>query len=132
MYANRAKCRLRFSPLAARKPTRLPLDLGADDYMAKPFDVGELLARIRAALRRSAPIALEGAPLCFGRVEIDLVAWVLGEVAEAVDEAVARGVILHAQGALSYRHELARLAVENVLAPAHARAMHARILAGLR
>jgi len=72
VYANRAKCRLRFSPLAARKPTRLPLDLGADDYMAKPFDVGELLARIRAALRRSAPIALEGAPLCFGRVEIDL------------------------------------------------------------
>ena len=50
----------------------MPLDLGADDYMAKPFDVGELLARIRAALRRSAPIALEGAPLCFGRVEIDL------------------------------------------------------------
>ena len=28
------------------------LDLGADDYVAKPFAVGELLARIRAALRR--------------------------------------------------------------------------------
>lgn len=28
------------------------LDLGADDYLAKPFDVGELLARVRAALRR--------------------------------------------------------------------------------
>ena len=29
------------------------LDLGADDYVAKPFAVGELLARIRAALRRA-------------------------------------------------------------------------------
>lgn len=31
------------------------LDLGADDYVAKPFSAGELLARIRVALRRSGP-----------------------------------------------------------------------------
>src|SRR6201994_1676585 len=35
------------------------LDSGADDYITKPFSTGELLARIRAALRRSPPSALE-------------------------------------------------------------------------
>jgi len=49
------------------------LDLGADDYVAKPFAVGELLARIRAALRRAAPAAADGADstIRFGDVEAD-------------------------------------------------------------
>ncbi len=49
------------------------LDLGADDYVAKPFAVGELMARVRAALRRSAAIAVgQGGPVRFGSVEVDL------------------------------------------------------------
>ena len=49
------------------------LDLGADDYVAKPFAVGELLARIRAALRRAAPLAQDGADpvVRFGNVQAD-------------------------------------------------------------
>jgi len=49
------------------------LDLGADDYVAKPFAVGELLARIRAALRRAAPVAADGADsvIRFGDVLAD-------------------------------------------------------------
>src|SRR5690349_5752050 len=47
------------------------LDLGADDYVEKPFAVGELLARIRAALRRAVALAQPGAVFRFGRVELD-------------------------------------------------------------
>ena len=50
------------------------LDFGADDFVSKPFGVGELLARIRAALRRSAALATEGpdAIFRFGNIELDL------------------------------------------------------------
>ena len=37
------------------------LDAGADDYLTKPFSTNELLARIRAVLRRRAPEALDSA-----------------------------------------------------------------------
>ena len=46
------------------------LDLGADDYVAKPFTVGEVLARIRAGLRRANTVA-PGPIFRFGRVEVD-------------------------------------------------------------
>jgi len=48
------------------------LDLGADDYIAKPFGVLELLARIRVALRRPVPRSQDDELIRFGRVEIDL------------------------------------------------------------
>ena len=49
------------------------LELGADDYLPKPFEPRELLARIRAVLRRQRGAAGEraGALLRFGRLEID-------------------------------------------------------------
>src|SRR5690348_7015264 len=39
------------------------LDLGADDYLTKPFAVGELMARVRAVLRRSRPPEKPTVPL---------------------------------------------------------------------
>ena len=47
------------------------LELGADDYLPKPFNPRELLARLRAVLRRRRPSAGRTAPLRFGRLEID-------------------------------------------------------------
>ncbi len=45
------------------------LDLGADDYMVKPFELPEMLARLRALLRRSQ--AATSATLSFGVLELD-------------------------------------------------------------
>lgn len=51
------------------------LDAGADDYLTKPFSVGEMLARVRALMRRAARHAGQEAPIvCLGDVVVDLAA----------------------------------------------------------
>jgi len=50
----------------------LALDGGADDYVTKPFSSTELLARVRAALRRSARSAEQHETLRLGRLTVDL------------------------------------------------------------
>jgi two-component system KDP operon response regulator KdpE len=69
------------------------LDAGADDYVTKPFGMGELLARLRAAMRRAAPkgadsitvggitvdfdrhlVTVDGAPVTLSRIEFELLA----------------------------------------------------------
>ena len=48
------------------------LDLGADDYVAKPFDLDELAARVRAVLRRATGVAPGGGVVAFDDIQIDL------------------------------------------------------------
>ena len=74
----RADARLRRLPLLMLTARGEPLDrvlgleLGADDYLAKPFEPRELLARVKALLRRASPEPAAGDELLrFGRLEID-------------------------------------------------------------
>jgi two-component system, OmpR family, alkaline phosphatase synthesis response regulator PhoP len=50
------------------------LDLGADDYITKPFGLQELLARVRAVLRRRQENERKFEKVAFGNVEVDLTA----------------------------------------------------------
>ena len=83
------------------------LDAGADDYVAKPFRLAELLARVRALLRRSAPEALEA-----GGVVMDLAArrvLVEGtEVGLANKEFELLRVLLSRSGQVISREEILR------------------------
>jgi two-component system KDP operon response regulator KdpE len=61
------------------------LDLGADDYLTKPFSAGELLARIRALLRRAAGQAVPSPIIDAGDIEIDIAHRQVTRAGEAVD-----------------------------------------------
>lgn len=60
------------------------LDLGADDYVTKPFAIEELLARIRTALRKST-VHQEGEVLVAGRLNLDLNRHIVTVDDQAVD-----------------------------------------------
>ncbi len=83
------------------------LDAGADDYVAKPFRLAELMARVRALLRRSVPDALEVAgvrmELSARRVLVEGV-----EVTLANKEFELLRVLLHRAGQVVSREEILR------------------------
>jgi DNA-binding winged helix-turn-helix (wHTH) protein/tetratricopeptide (TPR) repeat protein len=88
-----------------------------------------------ARLSRCAPAAQRACELVAlspGGLELPLLTTLMsGEAnsSDAIDEAVERGLLVHDRGSLTFRHELARLGVEEMQAPAKAASIHARILA---
>lgn len=67
----------------AEAETIAALDLGADDYLTKPFRALELVARLRAVMRRSQP-PREDTVVRFGEVEVDFVARVVRRTGKEV------------------------------------------------
>ncbi|CAG0944057.1 MAG: Transcriptional regulatory protein OmpR [Rhodocyclaceae bacterium] len=70
------------------------LEVGADDYLPKPFSHRELLARVAAVLRRRQPAAATGRLRRFGPFEVDLEAHRLARNGEEVDVSGAEFALL--------------------------------------
>ena len=72
------------------------LELGADEYVTKPFSTRELIARIRAAVRRvRAPIRAEDAPIEIGEIKLDPVKRLVTRRGQAVHLTRKEFDILH-------------------------------------
>ena len=85
------------------------LDLGADDYLTKPFAVGELLARVRAALRRS--LKKDEKAFKIGNLEVDLVRRLVKVNGREVqltptEYELLKVLVVHAGKVLTHKHLL--------------------------
>jgi len=86
------------------------LDAGADDYMTKPFSLGELLARMRVAIRRAGPFRIEPV-FAVGDLAVDLgrrAVTVAGRRVELTptEYDLLRTLVTHAGKVLTHRHLL--------------------------
>jgi len=61
------------------------LELGADDYVTKPFSIRELLARVKAVLRRAQPVPKDKELYQFGDVEVNLKSCQVSRQGKALD-----------------------------------------------
>jgi DNA-binding response OmpR family regulator len=61
------------------------LELGADDYVTKPFSIRELLARVKAVLRRAKTVPKDQERYSFGEVEVNLKSCQVSRSGEAMD-----------------------------------------------
>jgi|WetSurMetagenome_2_1015567.scaffolds.fasta_scaffold35752_3 two-component system, OmpR family, KDP operon response regulator KdpE len=94
----------------AEKDKVAALDAGADDYLTKPFGVGELLARLRAALRRSAK-APDDPVFTSGNLKVDLskrLVTVAGKETSLTpnEYGLLRVMVIHAGKVLTHHHLL--------------------------
>jgi two-component system KDP operon response regulator KdpE len=106
----------------------MALDNGADDYVTKPFHTGELLARMRAALRHSQGQG-SGALFRSGHLEVDLAARVVRKQGQEVrltptEYALLRLFVTHAGRVLTHRQLLTEVWGPNVVGETHFLRVH--------
>jgi len=151
LATQRATRRMRIPPLseAAVRELAGEQDVDAAELHritgGNPFFVTEILAAgwpavpptvrdtVAARLTRSGPGArqvIEAAALIGARVDQALLSAVLPESAP-VDESLASGILVADEGALGFRHELVRMAVEAGIAPRRKAELHGLVLAAL-
>lgn len=99
----------------------LGLEIGADDYLPKPFNPRELIARIRAILRRTVQVASGTNPLIAGDIRLDPAsreAWVQGRQISltSVEFALLEMMLQHA-GRIVTREELTEAVLGRKLGP---------------
>lgn len=144
--------RLSLPPLSAMGVAKLaePLGFNADELYrttaGNPFFVTEVLAAGRdempstvrdAVLARVARVSpgartvVEGVAVSPLQMELWLVDALAGDAAERLEECLAAGILIPRPGAVAFRHELARIAVEESLPPNLRAALHRKALAAL-
>ena len=104
------------------------LDSGADDYVTKPFNSGELLARLRAALRHGQP---QGADAVFrvGPLEVDLAKRLVLKAGVEVkltpiEYSLLRLLVTHAGKVMTQRHLLTEVWGEKAVGQSHYLRVH--------
>jgi DNA-binding CsgD family transcriptional regulator/tetratricopeptide (TPR) repeat protein len=144
--------RLRLAPLSQRAVATLaePRGVDAEELFRKtagnPFFVTEALAAgevaipptvydaILARVARLPPAAvelLEAVAIVPLQAELWLLEQLVGDVLEHVDACLSSGILALAEGAVRFRHELARLAIEEALTPIRRVMLHRRALRAL-
>jgi DNA-binding CsgD family transcriptional regulator len=152
LATTKAVRRLRLGPLSEAAVTQLaePHGIDAGELYRKtsgnPFFIAEaLLARAEeipttvkdAVLARCAPLSeaaktvLDAVAVVPPHAELWLLEALVGQAADGIDECLASGMLVSTPEGLAFRHELARLAVEESIGPSRKAALHRKALTAL-